>query len=137
MGSLEGRKQFQKTVYLIQAFDINLGYHFSWYIHGVYSPNLADIGYKLAEIYDEVTESQFSDPETEQRFKEFLSFIEPIKNDVVKLEITSSLHFLAENNPELQQDILIEFLLDEKDLDADFDDCLEEWAYLQDAGLVE
>lgn len=134
--SIDHRKQFQKTIYLIQAFDIDLGYSFSWYIYGVYSPDLADVGYELAEIYDAVTETQFSDPAVETRFQEFLDFIEPMKNDVTKLEIASSLHFLRERNSDLDKDLLITWLLDEKSLDASIDDCEEEWYYLKDHGLV-
>lgn len=134
--SIEHRKQFQKTVYLVQAFDIDLGYSFSWYIYGVYSPDLADVGYELAEIYEYVTETQFADPDVETKFQSFLDFIEPLKNDVTKLEITSSLHFVRERNPDLDRDLLITWLLDEKDLDATVEDCEEEWFYLEDNGLV-
>jgi len=134
---LNERKKFQKTVYLIQAYRIDLGYDFSWYLHGPYSPDLADVGYELAEIYDEVEETKFSDPGIEEQFRHFLDFIEPLKDDVQMLEISASLHFLKQRNPGLNKDPLIEFLLSEKDsLDGTFDDCLDEWMYLEDHELV-
>ena len=50
MASLEDRKKFQKTIYLLQAFGIDLGYEFIWYLHGPYSPELTRVGYAIEEI---------------------------------------------------------------------------------------
>jgi uncharacterized protein YwgA len=134
--SLDHRIRFQKAIYVIQAFDIDLGYSFSWYVHGVYSPALAETGYDLAEIYDSVTETKFSDPEAEARFDRLLTFIEPLKNDTEALEIVSSLHYLRQRNPRLDKDTLIGWLIEEKDLEATVDDCQEKWGYMQDYDLV-
>ena len=137
METLNGRKIFQKTTYLIQAFGIELGYEFNWYLYGVYSPDLADVGYKLQDIYDDVSESKFTNEENEKRFQEFLEFITPMKEDVHRLMINSSLHYLQEQNPDLHRDQLIEFLIEEKDLsDEKFDECVEEWQRMKDYGLV-
>ena len=127
--TLDDRKRFQKTVYLIQAFGIDLGYDFNWYVHGPYSPELAKVGYKLAEIYDEVRPTEFSDSRYKNRFQDFLDFVEPISNDVDKLEAAASIHWLERANPELPHDILIDYLLEEEkeELDLTPEDCEELW----------
>jgi uncharacterized protein YwgA len=135
--SLEHRIRFQKIVYLIQAFDIDLGHSFSWYMHGVYSPALADTGYALVDAYDSVTETKFSNPETEDVFSYFLEFIEEPKHDTERLEILSSLHYLRQRNPKLDKDLLISWLLNEKDLDATVEDCQSEWSYMGEYGLIQ
>lgn len=138
MEDLPDRKIFQKTVYLMQAFGINLGYKFNWYLYGVYSPELADVGYAIAERYEDISQRRFTDEDDEERFQMFLEFIRPIKNDVKRLTIASSLHFLHERNQKLHKDQLIEFLIEEKDWDEeeDFDTCLTIWQRLEEYGLV-
>jgi uncharacterized protein YwgA len=40
ISSFTDRKRMQKLAYLIEAFDIRLGYNFNWYLYGPYSPQL-------------------------------------------------------------------------------------------------
>lgn len=136
--TLEDRKRFQKTIYLIQAFGIDLGYEFNWYVHGPYSPKLAKVGYKLEEIYDDVTETKFADEEYEERFQNFMEFVDPIKEDVDQLEAAASLHWLSKVNEELPHDILIDYLLEEEkeDLDLTPEDCEWLWDRMYSAGIV-
>lgn len=140
--SLAERKKFQKTIYLIQAFDIPLGYSFNWYLHGPYSPDLAEVGYALADIYDHVDEARFQEMETEQQFQSFLDYVGPIKEDVLGLEAAASLHFIAIRNPEAGKDPVIEFVIDEKDLrdeEREIDGigvCEREWARLDEHGVL-
>lgn len=136
--TLEGRKQFQKTIYLMQAFGIDLGYEYNWYVHGPYSPDLAEVGYALAEIYDEVTTTRFSNEDYEELFQQFLDYIDPIKNDVARLETAASLHWLRQSNPDLPHDLLIDFLLEEKEeLEMDPSECEIEWDRLREYNLVD
>lgn len=136
--TLEDRKRFQKTVYLIQAFGIDLGYEFNWYVHGPYSPRLAKVGYKLEEIYDQVQPTKFSDETYQERFEEFLEFVDPIKKDVDRLEASASLHWLDQINPDLPHDILIEHLLEEEkeELALPKEDCEELWDKLYNYNVV-
>lgn len=47
--SVDDRKMLQKAVYLAQAVSgVDLGYRFSWYLKGPYSPPLARDYYRLA-----------------------------------------------------------------------------------------
>lgn len=137
MDTLEDRKIFQKTVYLIQAFGIPLGYTFNWYIHGVYCPDLANIGYEITEKYDQISQARFQDRNTEQRFQSFLSFIKPIKEDQVRLEASSSLHFISDKNPDADRDMVIQFVMDEKDLgDSPYELCEQEWERLEEYNVL-
>lgn len=127
------RMKFQKTVYLIQAFDIPLGFSFNWHVRGPYSPAVADVGFAFADTYDEVSESEFTEEQYEQRFQEFQEYVSLFKNDTEKLEATASLHFLWKKNKEVNRDVLIDYLLGEKDLpETDFQDCEEYWQNLVD-----
>jgi uncharacterized protein YwgA len=51
--SFNDRLIFQKTIYLLQAFGLYLGYYFSWYIHGPYSTTLTRDGFALIDKYSE------------------------------------------------------------------------------------
>jgi hypothetical protein len=46
---IENRLRLQKAVYLGQLFGVDLGYRYSWYVRGPYSPPLTQDYYKLAE----------------------------------------------------------------------------------------
>lgn len=53
ISTLADRKKVQKAVYLGQAAGADLGYRFSWYILGPYSPPLTRDYFELAEKRDE------------------------------------------------------------------------------------
>ena len=85
---------YQKTVYFLQEYGIDLRYAFNWYIYGPYSKRLADDGFDISKTYENTKPLQFVKPEVEERFEEFLEFIEPIKNDPYNLELAASIHAL-------------------------------------------
>jgi len=89
----------QKTVYLLEQFGLNIGYYFSWYLRGPYSPSLTRDTYALVKSYPEVHAVKFADPSKEKRFCEFLSFIRPIARDYSYLEKIASTHFLFKVYP--------------------------------------
>ncbi|MCF8719138.1 hypothetical protein [Nitrospina gracilis] len=47
--TVDDRKKVQKAVYLGQLSGVDLGYRFSWYLMGPYSPSLTKDYYELAE----------------------------------------------------------------------------------------
>ena len=67
--SFDQRLIFQKTIYLLQAFGLYLGYVFSWYIRGPYSSELARKGYDLTRIYHTAPKVRFSRKISEEKFK--------------------------------------------------------------------
>src|SRR6266571_2039516 len=75
------RLTFQKTVYFLQVFGFYLGYRFSWYLYGPYSPALTKDGFELRGFIDKMSEAGFPETEPEQKFQEFLRFIQPFKDN--------------------------------------------------------
>ncbi len=55
LGCFEGRKTFQKAIYLLQEepFKWDMGFRYNLYIRGPYSPQLADAGYGLLDNREE------------------------------------------------------------------------------------
>ena len=91
-GSFRQRLVLQKTIYILQdGFNIPLGYDFSWYVHGPYSPALARDAYLLVDRYEDLPRISFVDEQVESRFLRFLSFIEPHKTDSRWLETAACL----------------------------------------------
>lgn len=136
MNTLKGRKILQKTVYLMQAFGISVGYRFSWYIYGPYSPALTRTGFQLTEKYDDISKSRFVNAEAEKKFERFLDFISDKKNNDETLEIFASLHYLKDKNPDKDGNILIDFLQTKKpSLNREI--CEEVWLHLEKFGLVD
>ena len=48
ISSIDSRKRFQKAVYLGQLSGVDLGYRYSWYVHGPYSTALTKDYYSLS-----------------------------------------------------------------------------------------
>jgi len=92
--NFQSRLIVQKTIYLMQAFGLNLGYFYNWYIHGPYSPSLAKDAFALAKTKKTSRLVRFVDPSMEIRFLDFQRFIENHKSDPVWLEKIASTHFL-------------------------------------------
>ena len=88
------RLRVQKTVYLLQTFGIYLGYNFTWYLYGPYSPALTRDAYDVLPALGRFEAQRFADEGTEQRFREFLEFLGPEKDDPQWLELVASLHML-------------------------------------------
>jgi hypothetical protein len=49
ISTVNDRLRVQKAVYLAQVLGINLGYHYSWYVKGPYSPGLTQDYYRVSE----------------------------------------------------------------------------------------
>lgn len=100
----DARLILQKTVYLMEQFGLSIGYYFSWYLRGPYSPSLARDAYVLTKSYQEISPVKFADPAKEKRFCEFLAFIEPFSRDNAYLEKIASVHFLCIAYPHLSSE---------------------------------
>ena len=91
MLSFENRLKLQKFLYLMKAYKLDIGYDFSLYSHGPYSTELAKDGFQIKN-FNEIKSVEFVDAEAEDRFKRFIDFINPHKDDPEWLEIATSLH---------------------------------------------
>jgi len=107
MSTFQGRLILQKTVYLMQAFDIYIGHNFSWYLRGPYSSHLASIGFQLQENFDKIPKGKF-EKGVQKKFETFLSFMEDKKSDSDRLEILASIHFLKKIYPNMSKAEIIE-----------------------------
>lgn len=101
--SLDDRIRLQKAIYLSQEAGVPLGYRFSWYVRGPYSPSLTSDYYSL-----EVASNDDSDGNNRKRLRSDirgkLSIIKPImsvpaalRNNLshtMWLELVSSTHYL-------------------------------------------
>ena len=97
MGDFDHRLRIQKFVYLLQTFDIYLGYDYSWYLRGPYCTQLATTAYTLSRSYDRIPidqEMAFTNPDVQERFERFKEFVRGRENDNDFLEIAASLHML-------------------------------------------
>ena len=97
MDTFDGRLKLQKLIYLLQASDVFLGYHYSWYLRGPYCSTLTTCGFELREIYDEIPEKikiEFPNPSTRDKFAKFKKSMANRWTDSDFLEIAASVHLL-------------------------------------------
>lgn len=97
MKTFDDRLRLQKFVYLLQSFDVFLGYHYSWYLRGPYCSTLTTCGFALEAIYDKTPEDNkviFTDSGVRDRFEKFRKFVTHHEMDNDFLEIAASIHLL-------------------------------------------
>ena len=86
--TVDDRKRVQKAVYLGQRAGVDLGYRFSWYLKGPYSPGLTEDYYALAaSLHD--GETDYEDRELVPHAKHCLGRIQPLM--VVPSELKEAL----------------------------------------------
>jgi len=97
-GSTEERLKLQKTVYLLQAYGLRLGYGFSWYRYGPYSQDLVYDAYTVlaseSERYEEESSSWQFSGNTIERFDSFKEICGNVLSDPKKLELAASVDFV-------------------------------------------
>lgn len=112
--TLKDRKRVQKAVYLGQAAGADLGYRYSWYVHGPYSPALTKDYFDLA---DRLLETEAPELSLHPRLKERLAsashaFTPPHHSSLTLeewLELLASAHYQMEvlgKTPEQTEDYL-------------------------------
>lgn len=110
LDTIDGRKFFQKVTYLVQepinaitTEPIPLNYHYNLYLHGPYSPELADSGYELLnslEDYNNYQKHFRLKPKHAERIGEVSGFIKKAKETlgleetIGVLELLATVHFL-------------------------------------------
>ncbi|UCD49012.1 MAG: hypothetical protein JSW27_15930 [Phycisphaerales bacterium] len=95
----EERLRLQKTIYLLQAHGVRLGYGFSWYKYGPYSQELVYDAYRAlcaeeAEYKRKAGTITFNES-TRQRFEKFRSALGDVLKDPKELELLASLSFVC------------------------------------------
>ena len=91
MDGFDGRLRLQRFIYLLQTFDIYLGYEFSRYIRGPYCSTLSTCWFALRGIYDKIPAGKagFESPSVQKRFERFQKFIGGREGDAKFLEIAA------------------------------------------------
>lgn len=93
LDKFSGRKQLQKLTYLLEAFGLDLGFKFSWYIHGPYDRRLTSVLYD-----DDPEDSNRQVPDEYENEKEKLRVLKKFLGSDVHssktLELISSIHYL-------------------------------------------
>lgn len=96
--SLDDRLRLQKAVYIGQLFDVDLGYRYSWYVKGPYSPQLTQDYFKLKEEQEAGAVEGNLRPEIKARLAEVKSFLVKPANVALGTaqwyELLASLHYL-------------------------------------------
>lgn len=95
--SFDERLILQKTVYLMQEFGLFIGYNYSWYLRGPYSPSLSKDAYNLLNKYEQLPKVVFTDSINETKFNVFIDFINDHSHDGYWLEVIASTLFLYNN----------------------------------------
>lgn len=136
MDTFDGRLRFQKTVQILQAFGIDLGYYYNWYLRGPYCPDLAKDGFELKDVIEKVPKIaiEFADPEDRARYDRFKGFIRDKKEDPKQLEIASSICFLR-NEEGLDKHTVLK-LTEGKREAIEMGECERIWADLENCGVV-
>jgi len=134
--TFEDRLILQKRIYLIQAFGLYLGYNFSWYIHGPYSPDLTRDAYKLDAIYELVPELKFEKSKYNSTFEKYIEFLDDRSDDGDWLEQLACTHFLKQIYPDKHREEIIQLVLEHEE-HFNRRQCEDAYGYLVEWGLIE
>jgi len=97
--STEERLKLQKTIYLLQAYGLKLGYGFSWYRYGPYSQDLVYDAYTVLGTerpkYEQAVRTWRFSENCLQKFNEFKEVCGDILRSAEQLELVASIDFVC------------------------------------------
>ena len=97
--TITDRLKLQKTIYLLEAYGMQLGYGFSWYKYGPYYQDLVRDAYTVLRSekkdYERATSSWCFSDETKEKIESFKNFFKDILDDLHKLELVASVDFVC------------------------------------------
>lgn len=137
LSNFDGRLRFQKTIQILQSFGIDLGYRFSWYLRGPYSPTLTKDGFDLQDVIYRIPKLKmdFRRKEDDSRYSDFKELIQDKKDDPDQLEIVSSICFLYKEKQKARDEVLD--LTAGKRKHFTMEQCRQIWDELARYGVVE
>src|SRR6266568_5877237 len=133
METFADRLRLQKIVWLMQKFDVKLGFKYSWYLHGPYSPELTRNLYEIV---------QSNLPEHESIAARDLARIDALRtvlgddlNSADKLELLASIDFLRHSVGPLTRGDVKTFLAETKPYfnEKQIEECWEKSIQLESA----
>ena len=96
--TIENRLKLQKTIYLLEAYGMQLGYGFSWYKYGPYSQDLVRDAYTVLRSekkkYDKATSSWCFSETTRKKIDQFKQICKDFLGDLRQLELVASVDFV-------------------------------------------
>lgn len=122
--SFDDRLRYQKVIYLLQYYDLPVGFRFNWYVRGPYSPPLTDILYSIRnqpDLWEQCSDITFvNQDEVEKTILDFKGKLGEKIDDWQYLEIFASLSYIKESNPPMDDESLIGTLVTLKPFIEDF-----------------
>jgi hypothetical protein len=98
MDDFNNRLKYQKLIYLAQNVGINIGYGYSWYVRGPYSPLLTRTLYNIKEdptLFEKGNTIKFKkEDEIVERLNKLRKVLGPKFDDPIYLEVLASLQYL-------------------------------------------
>ena len=93
MGSYGGRQRLQRLVYMLQAFGVNIGYDYNWYLAGPYDTLLMACAYVLEKFWRHVPAEpvRFKGSVAQERWLRFLAFVS--RDGARRLGLAVALHY--------------------------------------------
>ena len=99
MNEFSSRFRLQKYVYMAEVFGVDLGYKFSWYIHGPYSPDLTRVAFELFQMPKSERPTLSLKEWAKDKVRKAKQFVERTKphdvDELVWLEALSFVHYLG------------------------------------------
>lgn len=99
--SFQNRLKYQKKIYLLQLFGLDLGYRYNWHIHGPYCPSLTSDLFTLKEEVEVEKERDYENYKLKENFKRKTDQVKKLwrkkpdsVNDALWVELLASLHYL-------------------------------------------
>jgi len=108
MGTFEDRLVLQKAVYLAEAAEVALGYHFRWYLRGPYCSLLASDGFSVETSQDEADQWTLDGDSLEnlRGIQSLMQKSRPADMELAPwLELLASVHFLVSRKQVAHDDI--------------------------------
>lgn len=116
ISTVENRLRVQKAIYLAQSAGVGLGYTYSWYVKGPYSPPLTRDYYELAASETASAGTSLKSP-VAQKLQEVRQILRMPKGVGLEkanwYELLASLHFLLTNS-KYDKDRAFKFMKDNK-----------------------
>jgi len=115
----QDRLKLQKTIYLLQAFGLQLGYGFSWYRYGPYSQDLVQDAYTVLRSeeckYKTDTISWKFSKSSLEKFEKFEKICRDVLRDTDKLELAASVDFVRKTwYPDVEETEFIKLFKERK-----------------------
>jgi hypothetical protein len=136
MRTLRDRIVVQKTVYFTQQLGAYLGYSYSWYVYGPYSPSLAKDAFAVWSAGSSPPSTTVDVSHLSGVLQNVEDFLGRRSKNAVWLETLGSLHMLSKLYPSESLDDLVDRVL-KKAPYFTRPECEHAWSHLVQHGLVD